>query len=89
MWTPTIKSTFSLIHQSKIWFFRVFADLIVGTLSTCNPLRVQTINIKRGHSQAKKQPVREVSNWGKMWFVFPNILLLFSQEKKINKIWYY
>jgi len=65
---------------------RAFADLIVEVLSVGNPLRVQTANIRRRHIQIEEQPVREVSDWGKMRFVFPDILLLFPQE---HKIWWF
>jgi len=66
-----------------------FADLIIRALCASNPLRVWTTYVRRLHVQAKKEPAREVKDWGKELFVFPNISYLFSAGTKVIYILHY
>jgi len=55
--------------------------LIIEALSAGNPLRVQTVYVRRRHVQVKKEPAREVKDWGKALLVLPDISCLFPQEQ--------
>ena len=62
-------------------FESLFVDLIVRSFFVGNPLKVQTVYVRRWHVQVKKEPAREVKNWGKALFGFPSISYLFLQEQ--------
>jgi len=57
-----------------------FANLIVEVLSAGNLPIVRAAYVGKRHVQVKKEPAREVKDWGKALFVSPNILFVLRKN---------